>query len=124
MKLVDSPFGRKPLDLQFERKLVNLFVCKETHRLILRKATPTLAVWRETRRLPVNKETYRLAVWKKLVDSSFSKKSCIPMDRRCLLPFVPTTCTSDDRLARQNHLFSLRSSLANLKFIARVIETK
>jgi len=45
------------------------------------------------------------------------------MGRRCLLPFVPTT-TSDDRLARQNHLFSSSSSLAKLKFIARVIETK
>jgi len=45
------------------------------------------------------------------------------MGSRCLLPFVPTT-TSDDRLARQNHLFSSSSSLAKLKYIAWVIETK
>jgi len=84
-KLADSPFGRKPLDSPFERKL------KE---LLFRRKLLGSQNGRKLVHLPFEK---------KLVESPFGRNSCVPMGRKCLLPFISIT-TTDDRFAHQNLL--------------------
>jgi len=113
MKLVDSSFGRKPLVLQFQRNLVDL--------PFGRKLIDSYFGWKPLD-FPFGGKLIDLQFGKNSLTRRSKENSCIPMGRRCLLPFVPTTWTSDDRLASQNHLFSSSSSLAKLNFVARVIE--